>query len=110
MQRRLWIPVLLAVGTVLGLASVAMAQEGGTVEETSWFRWFIWPGGGGTHIEMGVAMALEKPIIFVAPQELEREVSFYQRNNVLRISEMNKAIEVAHKHLSSLEGSIQDYE
>lgn len=70
----------------------------------------IWPGGGGTHIEMGVAMSLEKPIIFVAPEQLEREVSFYQRNNVLRISEMSKAIEVAHKHLSSLEGSIQDYE
>jgi len=70
----------------------------------------IWPGGGGTHVELGVALALGKPVIFVAPDVLEREVSFYQHPNVLRIGEMSKAIEVAHKHLSKLEGSIQDYE
>lgn len=70
----------------------------------------IWPAGGGTHIEIGVAICLEKPVIFVAPETLEREVSFYKRDNILRIVEMSKAIEVAHKYLSSLEGSIQDYE
>jgi nucleoside 2-deoxyribosyltransferase len=70
----------------------------------------IWPGGGGTHIEMGVAISLNKPIIFVAPESLEREVSFYQLDNVLRMSEMSKAIEVAHKHLSQYEGQLADYE
>jgi nucleoside 2-deoxyribosyltransferase len=70
----------------------------------------IWPGGGGTHIEMGMAMALGKSIIFVAPETLEREVSFYKSDNVLRIPEINKAIEVAHKHLSKFEGIIQDDE
>lgn len=70
----------------------------------------IWPGGGGTHIEMGVALALNKPVIFVAPEILEREVSFYQMDNVLRMSEMSKAIEVAHKHLSTFEGQIADHE
>ena len=70
----------------------------------------VWPGGGGTHVEMGVAISLKKPIIFVAPESLEREVSFYQLDNVLRISEMSKAIEVAHKHLSKFEGQIADHE
>ena len=70
----------------------------------------IWPGGGGTHIEMGTAITLKKPIIFVAPSPLEREVSFYQMDNVLRIGEMSKAIEVAHKYLSKFEGQIADHE
>jgi len=43
MRRRLWIPVLLTVGTVLYWASPAMAQEG---EGVNAFEWFIWPGGG----------------------------------------------------------------
>lgn len=66
----------------------------------------IWPGGGGTHIEIGYALAMQKTIIFVAPNNLEREVSFYQHENVLRIEEMNKAIEVAHKYLSEIERSL----
>ena len=70
----------------------------------------IWPGGGGTHIEIGVAITLGKPIIFVAPDPLEREISFYKLENVLRIEEMDKAIEVAHKHLSEFEEVIKTYE
>ena len=70
----------------------------------------VWPGGGGTHIEMGVAISLQKSIIFVAPPKLEREVSFYQLDNVFRISEIDKAIEIAHKYLSKLEEQSPSYE
>lgn len=88
--------------------NVALKEIEGVVQCDLLF--VIWPGGGGTHVEIGVALALGKCVIFVAPPSLEREVSFYQHPNVLRIGEINKAIEVAHKHLSTLEGTISNHE
>jgi len=46
MRRKLTILVLIAIGTVLTLSSVALAQEAGQATTKSWFWWFVWPGGG----------------------------------------------------------------
>jgi len=71
----------------------------------------LYPGGGGTHIEFGAALALNKPIIFVAPPIGEiREVAFYNHPSVLRFVTINRAVEIAHKHLSQFEEITSKYE
>lgn len=58
----------------------------------------LWPGGRGTHVEMGLAIASGKKIIFYSPCEGHHEPSpdlcvFYVHPLIEHVQEWNKLIE-----------------
>lgn len=67
----------------------------------------LWPGQRGTHVEFGVALATNKPVFFIVPPEFNIDISFYNHPNVLKFDNLDKAIEVIHKHLSVFESEMQ---
>ena len=70
----------------------------------------LWPARRGTHVEIGAAIAMNKPIFFITPPEFDADVSFYHHPNIVRFDSLDKAIEVIHKNLSEFESVITSYE
>lgn len=57
----------------------------------------LWPGGRGTHVEMGMAIAAGKPVIFVSDDERHHEATtetcaFYHHPQVIRVRTVAQAI------------------
>lgn len=86
------------------MLDIAVKEINGVV--TADFVVVLWPGGRGTHIEIGAALATNKPIFFITPQDFDADVSFYHHPNVVRFDSLDKAIEVIHKNLSEFESVI----
>lgn len=70
----------------------------------------LYPGGRGTHIEMGAALATNKPTFFIVPKDFDADVSFYHHPNIILFDNLDKAIEVIHKNLSTYESIFKDNE
>lgn len=70
----------------------------------------LWPGGRGTHVEMGAALSNNKTVFFITPPDFKLEVAFYRHKNVVHLTELNMAIEVIHKALSVFEEITENYE
>lgn len=70
----------------------------------------LWPGMRGTHVEIGAALATNKPIFFVTPTDFDADISFYHHPNITRFDSLDKAIEVIHKSLSVFESAMQSDE
>jgi nucleoside 2-deoxyribosyltransferase len=54
----------------------------------------LWPGGRGTHVEMGMAIALNKQVMFYSPVDdhhaaTQETCAFYHHPNVKRFSEFD---------------------
>lgn len=86
------------------MQDVALKELEGVVSAD--FIVVLWPGGRGTHIELGAAMATNKPIFFITPPEFDLDVSFYHHPNIVRFDNLDKAIEVIHKNLSVYESAL----
>ncbi len=67
----------------------------------------LWPAQRGTHIELGAALATNKPIFFIIPENFDADISFYNHPNVVKLDNLDKAIEVIHKSLSVFESEMQ---
>lgn len=57
----------------------------------------LWPGGMGTHVEMGIAIGAHKPIIFVSDNEAHHEATtetcaFYHHPLVRRIKNLSQLV------------------
>jgi len=53
----------------------------------------LWPAGFGTHCEMGIAAAVDKPIYMVLPNDPTIELkSFYFLKNVSKFADLNSLL------------------
>lgn len=58
----------------------------------------IHPARNGTHVEMGIALALNKPIVMVEKEGIEMK-PFYYAPNVTRFKDLSNAMEYTIKQL-----------
>lgn len=72
------------------LKRYGMAEYRGVVECDVFFM--IHPARNGTHVEMGIALACNKPIIMVIMDGIEQK-TFYYLNNVQRFGHLEDAIQ-----------------
>lgn len=70
----------------------------------------LWPGRRGTHVELGAALATNKPVFFIVPPDFDADVSFYHHTNIITFDNLDKAIEVIHKNLSIYESAFKNNE
>lgn len=57
------------------------------------------PGRSGTHVELGIALGLNKPVIIVTSERIELK-TFYFVPNVFRFQSVDEAFEFAISHLT----------
>lgn len=55
------------------VAEVALLETQGVLDAD--FVVVLWPGGRGTHVELGMALAAKKPVIFISPFTGHHEAS-----------------------------------
>ncbi len=72
------------------LAKVGEAEEQGIKDCDVFFM--LHPARNGTHYEMGLAKGLNKLIVMVAEQEIEKK-TFYYTGNVIRFTNLDAAID-----------------
>lgn len=57
----------------------------------------LWPGGRGTHVEMGIAIGMDKEVVFISDNEAhhtatEETCAFYHYPRVRRFRNMDEAM------------------